>query len=54
MIKLIRHSTAKTIAKINFQLKIKRIILSVFKRLPEIKDLSPNKTIDSALETAAN
>ena len=49
IIKLILVSTAKTIAKINFQLKIKRSILSMFNKLPEISDRSPNKTIEKVL-----
>ena len=47
MIKLIRVKTANTIASINFQLKIKRMIFSIFNKLPEIKDLSPKSTMDS-------
>ncbi len=51
MMKLIRVRTAKTIAKINFQLNIKRIILSMFSKLPEINDLSPKSTIETVLAT---
>lgn len=49
MIKLILVSTANTMAKMNFQLKINRIIFSMFIKLPEIKDLSPSSTIDAVL-----
>lgn len=51
IMKLIRVKTAHTIAKINFQLKIKRIILSRFIRFPEIRDLSPKRTIEAVLAT---
>ena len=45
--KLILVRTANTIAKINFQLIISRIIFSMFKRLPEINERSPSKTIEN-------
>ena len=51
MIKLTLVNTANTIARINFQLKIKRIILSMFNKLPEISDLSPKSTIEAVLAT---
>ena len=51
IMKLILVNTANTIAKINFQLKIKRIILSMFNKLPEISDLSPKSTIEAVLAT---
>lgn len=47
MMKLILVKTADTIAKINFQLNSNRIILSMFKRFPDINDLSPSNTIES-------
>jgi hypothetical protein len=49
IIKLILVATAKTIAKMNFQLISRRIMLSKFSRFPEISDLSPRSTIDSVL-----
>ncbi len=51
IMKLILVKTAKTMASINFQLKIKRMILSIFSKLPDIKDLSPKSTIESVLVT---
>lgn len=51
MMKLIRVKTAKTIANINFQLKINRKMLSIFNRLPDISDLSPKSTIENVLAT---
>ena len=51
IIKLILQITAKTIAKINFQLNISRKILSMFNKFPEISDLSPISTIDKVFAT---
>ena len=47
MMKLILVKTAETMANINFQLKSSRVIFSKFNKFPEIKDLSPNNTIES-------
>ncbi len=47
IMKLILQTTAKTMAKINFQLKIRRRILSKFNRFPDMRDLSPISTIDN-------
>jgi len=49
IMKLILVRTANTIARMNFQLKIKRIILSKFIKLPEINDLSPSNTMEAVL-----
>lgn len=49
IMKLTLVNTANTMARINFQFIINRIILSMFKRLPEINDLSPSNTIEKVL-----
>ena len=49
IMKLILVATAKSIANINFQFSIRRIIFSMFNKFPEISALSPNNTIDIVL-----
>jgi len=49
IMKLILVATAKNMAKINFQFRISRRMLSAFSKLPEMSERSPSKTIDSVL-----
>ena len=49
MIKLTLAKTANTMASINFQLKISRMMFSMFSRFPDINFLSPNKTMEKVL-----
>jgi len=51
IMKLILVATAKDMARMNFQFRIKRITFSTLSKLPEISALSPNSTMDIVLVT---